>query len=138
MAGFVPNAWAARLLEATAGKTAITAGTVYFGLATAVPEDPLTATLSNITEVAEGGYAREAVPAFGAASTSAPVKITTPTAFAFDPPTADWTTPALYGFITDAAAGTAGTLRYLFELEVPVLGRDGEPLSIPASTLIIE
>jgi hypothetical protein len=138
MAGFVPNAWAARLLEALAGKTAIATGNVYLGLATAVPDDPLTATLSNITEVAVGGYARKQVPAFDAATTVAPIKITTPTAFAFDALTADMVDPALYAFLTDAAAGTAGTLRYLFQLEVPVLGRNGEPLTIPASTLIIE
>ena len=138
MAGFVPNAWAARLLEATAGKTAITASTLYLGLATAMPNDPLTATLANLTEVTTAGYARKQIPAFGSASTTAPIKITTPTAFSFNAFTEDQATPANWAFLTDAASGTVGTLRYIFQLEVPVLGRNGEPLNIPASTLIIE
>lgn len=139
MAGYITNQWAARLLEATAGKTAITAGTVYLGLATAVPEDPLEATLSTITEVDTGiGYARMSIPAFNASSTVPPLRITTPTAFSFTAFTADQPIPAPYAFITDASSGTAGTLRYLFLLPIPVLGVAGEPLNIPASTLIIE
>lgn len=138
MAGFVPNAWAARLVEATAGKTAITTASMYLGLASAIPEDPLTATLANITEITGGGYARKVIPAFDSATTTAPVKITTPTAFSFTAPTSDWTQAALYAFLTDAASGTAGTLRYLFELQLPVQGLTGQPISIPASTLVIE
>ena len=143
MAGFVPNEWAARLLEATAGKTAITTSAVYLGLAVNIPTDPLTATLDTIEEVVEVvdtgiGYSRVAVPAFNAATGTAPVKITTPTEFSFTAFTADQTVEANYAFLTDAASGTAGTLRYVFELEVPVLGRAGQPLNIPASTLIIE
>jgi hypothetical protein len=138
MAGFVPNAWAARLLEATAGKTAITTSTVYLGLATAVPDDPLTATLATITELTTAGYARIAVPAFSAASTTPPVKIATPTAFSFAAFSADQAIEANYAFLADVVSGTAGTLRYVFQLEVPVLGKSGVPLNIPASTLIIE
>lgn len=138
MAGFVPNAWAARLLEATAGKTAITTTTAYLGLATAVPDDPLTATLATITEVTTAGYARIAIPAFGSATTVPPVKITTPTAFSFAAFSADQVLEANYAFLADVVSGTAGTLRYVFQLEVPVLGKTGVPLSIPASTLIIE
>lgn len=138
MAGFVPNGWAARLLEATAGKTAITAGTVYLGLAWTMPDDPLTATLSTISEVNTAGYARIAVPAFGAATTVAPVKITTPTAFSFAALTADMALEAPYAFLADVVSGTAGNLRYVFQLEIPILGKAGEPLTVPASTLIIE
>lgn len=138
MAGFVPNPWAARLLEATVGKTAITAGNVYFGLAWSMPEDILTATLATINEVDTPGYARKQIPAFDAASLVAPIRITTPTEFAFDALTEDMTVPAGWAFITDAAAGTAGDIRYIIELETPVLGRLGVPLSIPASTLVIE
>lgn len=138
MAGFVPNAWAARLLEATAGRTGTGVGTVYLGLAHALPTDPLTSTLANITEVTTAGYARIAVPSFSAASTTPPVRITTPTAFAFAAFTADMPYEANYAFLTDALSGTSGTLRYVFQLEVPVLGRTGEPLNIPASTLTIE
>lgn len=138
MAGFTPNAWAARLLEATAGKTAITAGTVYLGLALEVPEDPLTATLANITEVTTAGYARIAVPAFSAATTVAPIKETTPTAFSFAATSADMTLAANWAFLTDVLAGTAGIIRYVFALEYPVLGRAGVPINIPASTLVIE
>lgn len=138
MAGFVPNEWAARLLEATAGRTAVAAGTVYLGLAHSLPDDPLTSTLANITEVTTAGYARVAVPAFSAATTTPPVRTTTPTAFSFAAFTADMPYEANFAFLTDAASGTAGTLRYIFQLEVPVLGRTGEPLNIPASTLILE
>lgn len=138
MAGMVPNGWAARLLEASAGKTSITAGTVYLGLALSVPDDPLESTLATITEVATTGYARIAVPAFDAASTTAPVRITTPTQFQFAAFSADMTQEANWAFLTDAASGTVGDIRYLFQLEVPVLGLTGVPLVIPASTLIIE
>lgn len=139
MAGFVPNTWAARLLEATAGKTSITAGTVYLGLAMGFTvEDTLTATLATLREVTTTGYARVACPAFGAAATVPPIRITEPTAFSFPATTVDMTEEANYAFLTDVATGTAGNLRYIFALEVPVLGRAGEPLNVPASTLIIE
>ena len=138
MAGYTPNAWAARLLEATSGRTPITATTTYLGLATSVPEDPLTATLANITEVTTAGYARIAVPTWSAASAVAPVRQTTPTAFSFAAFTADQAVEANYAFLCDVLNGTAGILRYLFILETPVLGKAGEPLNVPASTLIIE
>ena len=139
MAGYITNPWAARLLEATAGKTAITAGTVYLGLAHGfLVDDPLTSTLATLREVTTAGYARVSVPAFSAASTVAPIRIIEPTAFSFPATTVDMTEEANYAFLTDVASGTAGTLRYIFALEVPVLGRAGEPLNVPASTLIIE
>jgi hypothetical protein len=142
MAGFVPNAWAARLLEATAGRTAITAGNVYLGLAygfTAGVEDPLTATLATVREVAVAGYARVQIPTFSnAATTVPPVRLVAPTAFSFPAFTADMTEEANYAFIADVASGTAGNLRFVFTLQIPVLGRAGEPLNVPASTLIIE
>ncbi len=138
MAGFIPNAYAATLLDLIAGRVAQTAGTVYLGLATAVPEDPLSTTLATLTEVTTPGYARVAVPAFSAASTVAPVRTTSPTAFSFPSFTADQTIAATYAFLTNVATGTAGQVRYLFQLETPVLGRVGEPLNIPASTLVIE
>lgn len=138
MAGFVPNAWAARLLEATSGRTAITSGTVYLGLARELPEDPLTAALNNIVEESTAGYARKAIPAFNAATTTPPIQETTPTAFSFNAFTADATLAANYAFLTDAASGTAGLIRYVFQLEYPVLGRSGVPINIPASTLILE
>lgn len=139
MAGYVPNEWVARLLEATVGRTATSAGTVYLGLALTLPEDPLTATLATIQEVTTTGYARKAVPAFDAAVLGVTgMQVTTPTAFSFNALTADMEIPANYAFLTDAAAGTAGTIRYIFELAEPVLGKAGEPINIPASTLIIE
>lgn len=138
MAGFVPNEFRAVLLEALAGKTTITLGTVYLGLATALPVDPRTTTLATMTEVTTAGYARKAIPAFNAASTVSPVQIVEPTAFAFNALTADMTVPALYAFITNVASGTAGLTRYVFELAEPIQGRSGEALNIPASMLIIE
>ena len=139
MAGFITNEWAARLLEATVGRTAITTTTAYLGLATAVPEDPLEATLATITEVPTSiGYARKSIPAFNAASVTPPLRITTPTAFSFTAFTLDQPIPATYAFLTDVASGTAGLLRYLYLLPIPVQGVAGEPLNIPASTLVIE
>ena len=138
MAGYVPNPWLARLQEALVGRTAITTATVYLGLATAVPDDPYSATLATITEVSTAGYARKVVPAFSAATLVDPVQITTPTAFTFNALTADMAVPANYAFLTDAASGTVGGLRYIFELTEPILGRTGEPISVPANTLIIE
>jgi hypothetical protein len=138
MAGYVPYKWTARLLEATAGRTAIATGTVYFGLAVSLADDPLASDLTNITEVTTAGYARVAVPAFSAATTAPPNKITTPTAFTFAALTADMVFAANYAFLCDAATGTAGNLRYIFELETPVLGRVGEPINIPAGSLVIE
>lgn len=142
MAGYVPYAWRAVLLEAMAGKTGIATGSLYFGLATAVPDNPYTATLSNITEVVTAGYARKLLPAFGSATTVSPVQLTTPTAFAFNALTADMAIPANFGFLTPISSGVgsgaAGDLRYIFELAEPVLGRNGEALQVAANTLIIE
>lgn len=138
MAGFVPNQTLARVLEALVGRTALPTATVYLGLAVGLPEDPFTATLATITEVTTAGYARKAIPAFNAASTVAPIQETTPTAFSFNALTADMTVPANYAFITDAATGTTGLIRYIFELGEPILGKTGEPINIPANTLIIE
>ena len=103
-----------------------------------MPDDPLTATLSTISEVATAGYARIAVPAWAAASTVAPVRETTPTQFQFAALTADMTVEANYAFLADVLSGTAGNLRYVFQLETPILGKTGEPLVVPANTLIIE
>lgn len=138
MAGFVPNEFRAVLLEATAGKTTVTLGTVYLGLATALPADPQTTSLATLTEVTTSGYARKAIPAFNAASVVAPVQIVEPTAFSFNALTADMTVPALYAFITPASSGTASLVRYVFELPAPLQGRNGEALTVPANTLIIE
>lgn len=138
MAGFIPNAWLARLEEATAGKTAISTGTRYLGLATSLPTDRQTATLGSISEVTTAGYARVAVPAFAAATTTAPVRITTPTTFTFAALSADMIVPANYAFLTDAASGTSGLIMYVFELSEPVLGLSGEPITVPGNTLIIE
>ena len=138
MAGYVPNEFRALLLEALAGRTAIGTATVYLGLATSIPDDPQTSTLATITEVAVAGYARVAIPAFSAASTVSPVQITTATTFSFPNITADMDVPANYAFITAAANGTASPIRYIFELPTPVLARAGEPIRVPASSLIIE
>lgn len=139
MAGFVPNEYRALLIEALAGRTAITTATVYLGLAHALPTDPTTATLATITEVTTTGYARKSVPAFpNPASTVAPVQLVHPTAFAFNVLTADMTTPAYYAFLTAASSGTASPIRYIWELATPVQGRSGEPLNIPANMLVIE
>ncbi len=140
MAGYIPNAWRATLLEVTAGKTAVSTATLYLGLATAIPEDPLSSTLSNITEVTTAGYARKQIPAFGAATTSSSgtVQITTPTQFQFDNFTADQVAPILYAFITSAASGTGAPIRYLLPLADALRPAANRPIEIPASTLILE
>lgn len=139
MAGFTPKAWVARLLEATAGRTAISTSTVYLGLALSVPDTPEDATLANIGEVTTAGYARKAVPAFSAATTTGTYpSITTPTQFQFDAFTADMALAAPYAFLCDAAAGTSGAIRHVWELPQAIKAVAGVPVTIPASTLIIE
>lgn len=132
MAGYMTNAERARTLDARF------AGTLYLGLATGLTDDPATTTLANLVEVTTAGYARKQIPAFDPASTTAPVQKVVPTAFAFNALTADMTVPANYAFITTAASGTVGEIRYIFELVAPLLGRAGEPINIPANALIIE
>lgn len=138
MAGYIPYVWRASLLEATTGRTAIATATVYLGLATDVPSDPLTATLANITEVTTAGYARVAVPAFSAASTTPPVQETTPTQFQFTAFTADQDVPILYAFLTSASTGTGSPIRYLFPLADPLRPAANRPIEIPANTLVLE
>lgn len=144
MAGFVPNEFRAALLNALAGRVGIAAtedvdgSGLYLGLAHTVPDDPNTTTLSNLTEVATAGYARVEVPFFDPSSTSAPVRITTPTRFEFPELGADMAEGANYAFLTDAATGTAGVVRYVWPLASPLYGRFGEPLVIPANTLVVE
>lgn len=139
MAGYVPNAFRALLLEAAAGRTTMTVpASKYLGLATVLPEDPLTTTLATLNEVTTAGYARIVLPAWAAASVVAPVQIANSAAFSFAALTADMTEPANYAFLCDVVSGTAGTIRYIWELAEPLLGRSGEPINIPASTLIIE
>jgi hypothetical protein len=138
MAGYIPNAYRAVLLEALAGRTATSTATLYLGLATNVPDNPLESTLANIAEVTTAGYARKSIPAFAAASTVSPVQITVPTEFQFAAFTADQAEPANYAFITAAATGTGSPIRYIFQLTEPVRGLTGVPIVIPASTLIIE
>lgn len=138
MAGYVPYVWRASLLDATTGKAAITTATVYLGLATAVPTDPLSSTLANITEVSTAGYARVAVPAFAFATTVNPVQATTPTQFQFAAFSADQVTPILYAFLTTAASGTGAPIRYLFPLADPLRPAANRPIEIPANTLTLE
>jgi hypothetical protein len=138
MAGFVPNEYRAVLLEAIAGKTTITLGTVYLGLALSLPVDPSTTTLATLVEVTTAGYARKSIPAFPSASTVAPIQIVQTTAFSFNALTADMTLPAMFAFLTDASSGTAGKVRYVWELPESQQGKSGEALTVPASALVIE
>jgi hypothetical protein len=138
MAGYIPNVYKATLLEALAGKTATSTASLYLGLATALPDDPLTSTLANITEVATAGYARIAVGTWGSATTDKPVQIAVPAAFQFAAFSADMTQAAPYAFLTTAATGTAAPIRYIFMLAEPQLIRAGTPTVIPAGALIIE
>lgn len=137
MAGYIPNLYRATLLEVLAGRTAASTATVYLGLATSLANDPQTTTLANMVEVTTAGYARKAIPAFSAAGNNPP-QITTPTTFSFNALTADMLLPANWAFITNGSSGTGGDLRYIFDLADAVLGRNGEPINIPASSLIIE
>lgn len=141
MAGYVPNEYRAVLLEALVGRTTITLGTTYLGLAFSLPADPLASTLATITEVNTAGYARKATNAGGAwpaASVVAPIQIVQTNAFTFVALSADMAQPAYFAFLTDASSGTAGKIRYIFELADPVQGRNGEAISVPARALIIE
>lgn len=139
MAGYVPKGWIARLLEGTVGRTAISTGSVYVGLALTVPDNPADATLANIGEVTTTGYARKIIPAFNAAvTTGTNPTITTPTQFQFDAFTADMTQVAPYAFLCDVLSGTAGNIRYVWEVPGGIKAVAGVPVVIPASTLIIE
>ena len=138
MAGYIPNIWRAKLAEALSGRTAIATATLYLGLAIDLPEGPADSTLAGMDEVTTAGYARKQVPAFDAASVVPPIQEAVGTAFAFNPLSADMVVPASYAFLTTAASGTAGDVRYIFELAEPLLGKSGEPINVPAGTLIIE
>lgn len=143
MAGYVTYDWRKALLDATTGRTAITTATLYLGLATAVPLDPRTATLSNITEVVTAGYARKVLPAFDASVltgglTSSVVQAVNPNAFSFTAFSADQVTPIPYAFITSASTGTAAPIRYLFPLVETLNPLSGTPIDVPASGLILE
>lgn len=138
MAGFVPNEFLAKVLEAIAGRTSISSTTVYLGLARELPVDPLTTTLSTLIEVTTAGYVRKSVPVFDPASTTGPIQILVSSDFSFNPLTEDMVDPALYAFLTDASSGVSGLIHYVWELPDPFQGRSGEALKVPADQLIIE
>lgn len=141
MAGFVPYEWQARILESTSGRTSVSSTTLYLGLAVIVPQDdPESTSLSTLTEVTTSGYQRVQIPVFDPASTTPPIQITVSSDFAFAAVDEDMDddNAANYVFMTDAASGTSGVVRYVWELTEPVKALAGQPIKIPANQLIIE
>lgn len=138
MAGFVPNQFLGKVLEAIAGRTSISSTTVYLGLAVSLPEDPATVTLANLIEVTTAGYARKSVPVFDPASAVAPIQTLVSSDFAFNALSEDMVDYAYYAFLTDAPSGTSGFLHYVWELPTPIQGRSGEAIKVPSNQLIIE
>lgn len=122
-----PPAWAGP--EATARPT-------YIGLASAVPLDS-TPTLATISEVVVGGYARKVVGWRDAVISGNVVKVTNSDAVTLGPVTEDMQ-PVPYAFLADIAAGSEGTLLYVWELAEPVGALTNKPLYVPADQLIIE
>lgn len=138
MAGFVPDAFRAVLLEGLAGRTAIPTAPLYLGLATALPDVVLSSTLANISEVTTAGYARIATSVFNPATTVSPIQIWNTSVFNFASLTADMAVPAPWAFLTTAATGTAAPIRYVFQLAEAVWAAASDPIRVPAAALIIE
>jgi hypothetical protein len=129
MAGFLPPESKVDSLE-----DLTTRGT-NLGLAISLPSDE-PATLANIVEVTTAGYARKAVT-WGAVSTVEPIQVTNSAAITLGPVTADMP-QAFYAFLTNVAAGTVGTLVYVWELTEPVAALANKPSFVPAGALVIE
>jgi hypothetical protein len=110
MAGFVPNEYLAILKEALLGKTTITSGSVYLGLARSLPADPTTAALANIQEVVTAGYARKLIPTANPSTVLSPSQIVVPTAFSFNALSADMVDAAFYAFVTDSSSGNGSNI----------------------------
>lgn len=138
MAGFVPNVWRATLLDVNSGRATVNSSSLYLGLIISIPDDPYTATLDTIIEPTTAGYVRVAIPTFDAATTVAPIQSVVSSDFQFGALTEDMVDPVNYAFMTNALAGTSGQLRYIWELATPILGKAGQPIIIPANTLILE
>ena len=130
MAGFIPPAYKADLLDT------LTSGSTYLGLAHAVPlnEPP---TLANISEVTVGGYSRVAVTWRPASIEGQVVTKTNQSGITIGSVLEDMS-PAPYAFLTDAASGTTGKIRYVWELTTPVSAPALKPIFVPVDALIIE
>ena len=130
MAGFIPPEYKVTLLDTLSG------GTTYLGLAHAIPlnEPP---TLANISEVTVGGYNRVAVTWRPATIDGQVVKKTNESGVTIGSVLEDMN-PAPYAFLTDAASGTTGKIRYIWELTTPVSAPALKPVFVPVDALIIE
>ena len=128
MAGSMTDNWENTLLDATTGKSGITATTIYLALFTTDPTETGTAG----TEVSGGSYARVAITAsMGNAangSTSNTADITFPTA------TADWGTVA-YAEGYDALTG--GTARFHGSFDTSSDVTNGSTFKITAGNLTL-
>ena len=104
----ITQAYRKKLLDALFNKAALVAPTIYVGLSTTAPASDG----SNITEPAEGGYAREATAAgdWNACTTADPSEINNANAITMDAATADWAAGADIGYFFLADAAEAGVI----------------------------
>lgn len=125
------------LLDYLTGRAVLYAAprTTYLGLAFVMPigENP---TLLNISEVNTAGYGRVAIP--WAAPTTDPVVQSSNADVQFPAFTADMASAADYAFLTDVAAGTGGSILYVWTLLEPVQAKAGKPIFIAAGAAAIQ
>lgn len=136
MPGFAPDAEKAILLDYLTGRRVeyTAARNSYLGLAVAIPDEPIT--LATMAEVTTAGYAR--VQVTWVAPAGSPVATPNSASVQFGPVTADMDSAALYAFLTEAAAGTTGTVQYVWQLLEPVQAKMNKPIFVAAGALTIQ
>jgi thiazole synthase ThiGH ThiG subunit len=136
MPGFTTDASQAMLLDYLTGRALAYAAArnVYLGLAYTVPDSAVA--LDTLSEVVTAGYARVVAP--WAAPIGSPMSIASNADIQFGPVTADMTTAAQYAFLTDASAGTVGTVLYVWQLVEPVLAKANKPIFVASGALTIQ
>lgn len=132
MAGLLPASEKARLLNE------LTSGTLYLGLAESVT-NLTNPSLVNVNEISTDGYTRELVDWNDAVvSDTGVVRITNDGDVEFGPFVVDMTSDARYAFLATVATGTAGSLRYVWELADPIRARAQKTVRVPDAALSIE
>jgi hypothetical protein len=136
MPGFTTDSSQAMLLDYLTGRAlAYTAARqVYLGLAITVPDSAVT--LDTLGEVVTAGYARVVAP--WAAPIGVPTSIASNADIQFGPVTVDMDTAAQYAFLTDASAGTTGTVLYVWQLVEAVLAKANKPIFVASGALTIQ
>lgn len=132
MAGELTQAGSELALNRVLRNTGTSPTALYLGLATVAPTD--TSTLATITEVTSTGYSRQAVTF--SAPTGDPSSVSNTADITFGPFTAD--PPAVaYAFVTDASAGTTGTIYYIWSGNTVDAGLN-ESIRVRAGSLVAQ